>query len=74
MDFKTGKQIFLKAKQAQMVTSATYKYYNIWLRDFFLYAMDMGTYTIEKVRPSLLENYLIHLKNILPATKTKAGT
>ena len=62
MDFKTGKQIFLKAKQAQMVTSATYKYYNIWLRDFFLYAMDMGTYTIEKVRPSLLENYLIHLK------------
>ncbi len=26
MDFKTGKQIFLKAKQSQMVTATTYKY------------------------------------------------
>ena len=62
MDFKTGKQVFLKAKQSQMVTSATYKYYNTWLRDFFLYAMDMGAYSVEQVRPNILEGYLIHLK------------
>ena len=62
MDFKTGKQIFLKAKQSQMVTAATYKYYNTWLRDFFLYAMDMGAYSVEQVRPNILEGYLIHLK------------
>lgn len=45
-----------------MVTAATYKYYNTWLRDFFLYAMDMGAYSVEQVRPNILEGYLIHLK------------
>lgn len=62
MDLKTAKQIFMQSREAEGVTIATYKAYNITMRQFLLYLYDKDIYSIDQLDAPCIREFLISVK------------
>lgn len=62
MDFKTAKQIFMRSKDSQNISSTTIRQYNMVLRKFLLFAMENNVFSIEDLDGLIIEKYFASFK------------
>lgn len=63
MDFKSVKQVFLTAKQAEGATNRTLETYSETVTKFFLFLVEKNIYAIEAVTANEIREFLNRLKN-----------
>jgi len=62
VEFRYAKQAFLTAKEAGMITERTLEFYDMWIKDFCLYAIDNKIYDTDDMSATLIEKYFIYLR------------